>query len=129
MKRKIKHFLALQIHLLLFLLLLSGCAVRSVYVPTVGNEHLYNEKKQIQAKGYIGTTHAEVLVGGNPVKHLALGANGSVGKGLAIYEGHIGYYSYSKNDAVCYRCKAKRKSTWINSDFSFISKYYLPVKY
>lgn len=99
MKRKISSFLALQIYLSLFLLLLSGCAIRSVYVPTVGNEHLYNEKKQIQAKGYIGTTHAEVLVGGNPINHLSLGANSSFGKGLSIYEGHIGTYGYSKDNA------------------------------
>lgn len=124
MKRRIAPFLALQLHFLLFLLLLSGCAVRSVYVPTVGNEHLYNEKKQIQAKGYIGTNHAEVLVGGNPIKHLAVGANLSFGKGLSIYEGHLGYYGYSKDDAKwryeffgganSTRNFLKQSSVWIN---------------
>lgn len=124
MKRRIFPFLALPSQLFLFILLLSGCAIRSVYVPTVGNEHLYNEKKQIQAKGYVGTTHAEVLVGGNPINHLAVGGNLSFGKGLAIYEGHIGTYGYSKDNAKLRyeifggvnstRNFLKQSSVWLN---------------
>ena len=99
MKRSIPPFLALPYCLFLFLLLLSGCAVRSVYVPTIGNEHLFDEKKQIQAKAFVGTNHAEVLVGANPIKHFSIGANISAGKGLTIYEGLIGTYGYSKDNA------------------------------
>ena len=99
MKRSIPPFLALPYCLFLFLLLLSGCAVRSVYVPTIGNEHLFVEKKQIQAKAFVGTNHAEVLVGANPIKHFSIGANISAGKGLTIYEGLIGTYGYSKDNA------------------------------
>lgn len=107
MKRRISPFRASPFHLFLFASLLSGCAIRSVYVPTVGNEHLYDQKKQIQAKGYAGTTHAEVLVGGNPIDHLAVGTNLSFGKGLAIYEGHIGIYGYSKDNLPAGQAGAK----------------------
>jgi hypothetical protein len=80
------------------LLLLEGCAVRSVYVPTVPNTQLFDQRKQLQLNGYIGTNHAEVQAAGNPVNHLTLGLNTSLGTGLSIYEGFAGLYGYSKGD-------------------------------
>ena len=99
MKRRICQFLAFRLYGFITILLLSGCAVRSVYVPTIGNTLLFDEKKQIQAKGYIGTNHTELLAGANPVNHLSLGLNTSIGKGLNIYEGFLGIYGYSKDNA------------------------------
>ena len=123
MKRKFSSFLAFS-RIFLFLTLVSGCAVRSVYVPTVGYDHLFNEQKQIQAKGYVGTNHTELLLSGNPLNHLSIGANTSVGKGLTIYEGVVGLYGYSKDKskwryeilagANSTRNFLKQSSVWIN---------------
>lgn len=124
MKRRIPPFLALPNYLSLILFLFSGCAVRSVYVPTIGNEHLFNENKQVQAKAFVGTNHAEALIGTNPIKHLSVGANVSIGKGLNIYEGLVGIYGYSK-DAAKWRYELlgganstrnflKQNSVWFN---------------
>ncbi|MBL0330164.1 MAG: hypothetical protein IPP64_12275 [Bacteroidetes bacterium] len=139
MKRGISSFVVLKVLLLSFITLLSGCAVRSVYVPTVGNVQLFNEQKQVQAIGYVGTNHVELLAGMNPIKHFSIGVNGSYGKGLAIYEGLIGVHGYSKNEAKWrYELLAggnytnnslQQKSVWINlfkedkSNYETIGRY------
>ncbi|MFL5765544.1 MAG: hypothetical protein ACJ77K_16485 [Bacteroidia bacterium] len=76
----------------------TSCSIRSVYVPTEINTQLFDEKKQLQLNGYIGTNHAEVQAAGNPVNHLTLGLNTSLGTGLSIYEGFAGLYGYSKDN-------------------------------
>ena len=81
------------------ILLFSGCAVRSVYVPTSQNVVLFNDKKQIQANAYVGANHVELQAAFNPVNHLVLGLNTNYGSGLSTYEGVIGIYGYSKNNA------------------------------
>lgn len=95
MKRSILPFIVSGF---LFLVLLFGCAVRSVYVPTVENMQLFDDKKQLQANGYIGTNHAELQMSGNPIRHFSLGMNSSLGTGLSIYQGFIGIHAYSKNN-------------------------------
>jgi hypothetical protein len=82
-----------------FAILLSSCAVRSVYVPTTQNVLLFDDKKQIQANAYVGSNHTELQLAANPIRHFSLGANTNYGTGLAIYEGYLGVYNYSKNNA------------------------------
>jgi hypothetical protein len=80
--------------------IVSSCAVRSVYVPTSQNVVLLNDKKQIQANGYIGGNHLELQVAHNPINHLVAGVQVNYGTGLSAYEGMIGVYGYSKNNAT-----------------------------
>lgn len=125
MTGRISPFFPLQNYLFLFLLLFTSCAVRSVYIPTIGNEHLFNEKKQVQAKAFVGSNHVELLVGTNPIKHFSIGANVNVGNGLQIYEGLLGVYNYSKNEAKwryelllganSSRNSLKQTSVWFNA--------------
>lgn len=77
----------------------SGCAVRSVYVPTSQNVILLNDKKQVQANGYIGANHVELQAAFNPVDHFVVGLNTNYGSGLSTYEAVLGIYGYSKNNA------------------------------
>lgn len=78
-------------------LLLSGCAVRSVYIPVCQNTPLFKDDKEIKAVGYIGTNHVELQLAHNPVKKLAIAANVSFGSGISIYDGAIGTYGYSES--------------------------------
>jgi len=75
----------------------SGCAVRSVYVPSSENVLLFANKKQLNTTAFVGTNHAELHISQNPVNHLAVGLNATYGRGLSIYEGCMGFYNYSKN--------------------------------
>lgn len=77
----------------------AGCAVRSVYVPTSQNVVLFNEKKQVQANAYLGANHVELQAAFNPTDHFVLGLNTNYGSGLATYEGLLGIYAYSKDNA------------------------------
>lgn len=86
--------------LIICTLMSSSCAVRSVYVPTSQNVVLMNDKKQIQANAYIGGNHLELQVAHNPVNHLVTGMHVNYGTGLVAYEGLIGMYGYSKNNAT-----------------------------
>ncbi len=80
------------------LFLFSSCAVRSVYVPTTHNVLLFDNKKQIQANGYLGDNHIELQLAHNPFNHFVSGANTYLGKGLRMYEGYMGIYNYSKTN-------------------------------
>jgi hypothetical protein len=81
------------------LFLLNGCAVRSVYVPASQNVMLFKENKQIQATGYAGINTFQLQLAHNPINHFAFGLNNTYGTGLSIYEGSVGLYNYSKEDA------------------------------
>ena len=63
-------------------LILSGCAVRSVYVPTSQNVVLFDDKKQIQADAYVGGNHLELQVAHNPVNHFVAGLHVNYGTGF-----------------------------------------------
>jgi hypothetical protein len=78
---------------------MSSCAVRSVYVPTSQNVVLFDNKKQIQANAYLGSNHLELQVSHNPVNHFVAGVNINYGTGLSAYEGMLGFYGYSKQNA------------------------------
>lgn len=80
---------------ILLMTLLSGCAVRSVYVPTTQNVMLFDDKKQIQANAYVGTNTAQLQLAHNPLNHFVLGLGTNYGSGLSIYEGYLGMYGYS----------------------------------
>ncbi len=82
-----------------FCFVLSGCAVRSVYVPTSQNVVLFDDKKQIQTNAYVGSNHIELQASHNPVNHFIAGLNVNYGTGLSSYEGMLGFYGYSKNNA------------------------------
>lgn len=81
-------------------LLASSCAIRSVYVPTSQNVVLLDDKKQIQANAYIGGNHLELQMAHNPINHFVTGIHINYGTGLASYEGMLGLYGYSKNNAT-----------------------------
>jgi hypothetical protein len=85
------------------LLILSACAVRSVYVPAAQNVMLFDNRKQIQANGYLGVNTYQLQLAHNPTKHFLFGLNNSYGTGLAIYEGFIGFYNYQKKDEPKWR--------------------------
>jgi len=80
-------------------LIISSCAVRSVYVPTSQNVVLFDDKKQIQANAYLGGNHLELQVAHNPVNHFVAGLHVNYGSGLSCYEGMFGIYGYSKKNA------------------------------
>ncbi len=86
------------------ILLFSKCAVRSVFVPTSQNVMLFDDNKQIQANAYVGTNTAQLQLAHNPVKHMVVGLSTNYGAGLSIYEGYLGTYGYSKNNAH-WRCE------------------------
>lgn len=73
--------------------------MRSVYVPTSQNTLLLDDKKQIQTNAYVGLNHYELQAAFNPKDHFAIGVNTNYGTGLGIYEGFVGLYNYSKNNA------------------------------
>lgn len=52
-------FLALQV------ILLGGCAIRSVYVPTSQDVLLFDDKKQVQANAYVGSSQVELQLACN----------------------------------------------------------------
>lgn len=80
--------------------LVSSCAVRSVYVPTSQNVTLFDNKKQVQANAYIGANHLELQLATNPINHLTTAFHINYGTGLSSYEGMVGLYGYSKNNAT-----------------------------
>lgn len=79
--------------------ILSGCAVRSVYVPTSQNIMLFDDKKQIQGNAYVGTNTVQLQLAHNPVNHVLAGISTNYGAGLSIYEAYLGFYGYSKDNA------------------------------
>ena len=81
------------------LVLFSGCSVRSVYVPTSQNVLLFDDRKQVQTNAYVGGNHIELQIAHNPINHFTVGLNINYGAGLSIYEGSLGLYNYSKQDA------------------------------
>lgn len=84
---------------ILLMALLSGCAVRSVYVPTSQNIMLFDDKKQVQGNAYVGTNTVQLQLAHNPVNHVVAGISTNYGAGLSIYEGYLGFYGYSKDNA------------------------------
>ena len=77
----------------------TNCAVRSVYVPLAQNVLLFDEKKQIQLDGYIGSNTMQLQMAYNPIKHVSVSLNTSYGAGLTMYEGVLGFYgSFKKNN-------------------------------
>ena len=90
--------LSKRIFLLLFIFFLTGCAVRSVYVPTSQNILLFDDKKQVQANAFIGSNHIELQLAHNPADHFTIGFHTNYGAGLSIYEGALGLYNYSGED-------------------------------
>lgn len=80
--------------------LVSSCVVRSVYVPTAHNVLLFDSGRQIQAAAYLGINTYQFQLACNPVNHLAAGLTNCYGPGLAIYEGYLGLYNYSKKTAA-----------------------------
>lgn len=78
-----------------FLLLLSSCAVRSVYIPVSQNVPLFDSTRTLNSSAYISTNHIELQAACNPKDHLALAGNINFGAGIAIYDFAAGLYSYS----------------------------------
>jgi hypothetical protein len=77
----------------------TNCAVRSVYVPLAQNVLLFDEKKQIQLDGYIGSNTTQLQMAYNPIKHVSVSLNTSYGAGLTMYEGALGFYgSFKKSN-------------------------------
>lgn len=91
--------MARTVSIILLMALLPGCAVRSVYVPTSQNIMLFDDKKQVQANAYIGTNTVQLQLAHNPLDHFVLGLSTNYGSGLSIYEGYLGIYGYSPNNA------------------------------
>ena len=65
---------------------------------------LFDDNKQIQANAYIGTNTTQLQLAHNPVNHFVFGLSTNYGTGLSIYEGYLGMYGYSKNNAK-WRCE------------------------
>src|SRR5688572_17775514 len=84
-------------------LVVSSCAVRSVYVPAAQNVCLFNDEKRIQATGYLGLNTIQLQAAANPWHHIAVGVNTGYGSGLSIYEGYFGFYNYSKKNNSMWR--------------------------
>lgn len=77
--------------------LLSGCAVRSIYIPVSQNTPLFGKEKAIQANAYVGTNHIELQAAHNPLKKLAVCGNINFGSGISIYDLALGTYGHGSN--------------------------------
>jgi hypothetical protein len=77
--------------------LLSGCAVRSVYIPICQNTPLFKDDKEVKVVGYAGTNHVELQMAHNPTKNLAVCGNVSFGAGISIYDFAVGTYGYNSS--------------------------------
>lgn len=108
---------------ILLMALLSGCAVRSVYVPTSQNVMLFDHKKQIQGNAYLGTNTVQLQLAHNPVNHVVAGISTNYGAGLSIYEGYLGFYGYSGSNAQ-WRYELLGGGGY-NSNFALQSKAFL----
>ena len=87
---------------ILLLIILSSCAVRSVYIPVTQNTPLFDKSRQLTGAAYIGSNHIELHVAHNPVNHIAVGANVNYGAGIATYDVIGGFYSYTKSSKLRY---------------------------
>jgi hypothetical protein len=87
----------------LILAILSGCAVRSVYIPVSQNVPLFGKDKSIQVNAYPGLNHLEVQLAHNPTKHFAVAGNINFGSGFSIYDVALGWYGYNTDEH--WRCE------------------------
>ena len=83
-------------------LLLEACAVRSLYIPVSQNVPLFDSAKTLKGCAYIGTNHIELQAAYNPTKHVAAVTNINFGGGIAIYDLAAGFYTYNKNQKLRY---------------------------
>jgi hypothetical protein len=83
---------------LVLIFLVSGCAVRSVYIPVSQNAPLFGKNKSIQLNAYPGTNHMEVQAAYNPGKHFAMAGNINFGSGFSIYDAAVGWYGYGNSE-------------------------------
>jgi hypothetical protein len=81
--------------LLCLCFLLTGCAVRSVYIPVMQNTPQFDDRKALQATAYIGTNHIELQGAHNAGRHFAVCGNVSYGSGISIYDGAVGTFGYN----------------------------------
>jgi hypothetical protein len=86
-----------RLPILLFTFFCSGCALRSVYVPTNQNVMLFTDKKEMKVIANGGFSTFQLQVGHNPLPHLVTGLSTCFGPGIGIYEGFVGHYDYSEN--------------------------------
>ena len=78
-------------------MMMTGCAIRSVYVPLTQNVPLFDSSKQIKACGYLGSNHVELQVAHNPTNHFAFAANAEFGTGISVYNGAIGIHTTNRD--------------------------------
>ena len=83
-------------------MLLTGCAVRSVYIPVMQNTPQFDDRKSLQATAYIGTNHIELQAAHNPARRLAFCGNLSYGSGISIYDAAVGTYGYNEKKSWRY---------------------------
>jgi hypothetical protein len=83
-------------------LMTSGCAQRSLYIPVSQNTPLFDSSRQIKACAYIGTNHIELQAAYNPYPHIATAANINFGGGIAIYDIALGGYGYNRKQNLRY---------------------------
>lgn len=83
------------INLLLLIITLQSCAVRSLYIPVSQNLPIFDSNKKLIATGYLGSNHVELQTAFNPSKHFAVGGNINFGSGIAIYDAMAGIYGGS----------------------------------
>ncbi len=115
---------AVSFSIVLLIFLLSGCAVRSVYIPVSQNVPLFDSSKVLQATAYIGANHVELQAAHNPIKKLAISTNINFGSGISIYDLAVGTYGYNKNANWRYEIFG---GYGYNSNFAFQTSNYSAV--
>ncbi len=70
---------------------LSGCALRSVYIPVSQNVPLFDSARELRANLYPSANHLELQAALHPARHLSLAANINFGTGISIYDLAVGH--------------------------------------
>jgi hypothetical protein len=107
--------------ILILCFLLSGCAVRSVYIPVSQNTPLFGKDKALQANAFVGANHIELQVAHNPFKKVAVCGNINFGTGISIYDLALGTYGHGSNSNWRYETFV---GYGYNSNFAFQTANY-----
>ncbi len=103
------------------ILLMSSCAVRSLYIPVSQNTPLFGKEKVLQATAYVGVNHIELQVAHNPIKKMAICGNINFGTGISIYDLALGTYGHGSNSNWRYETFV---GYGYNSNFAFQTANY-----
>ncbi len=74
-----------------FVFWLSGCALRSVYIPVSQNVPLFDSLRELRMNLYPSANHIELQAALHPAPHLSMVTNINFGSGITVYDIAAGY--------------------------------------